>query len=165
MRRRHREASKSAVEYEHIIEVNDATVPEPLSRAQLWQGLLLRAERPDLFVGGLENFRILARYAEQLERELVIGDRVVRDLVTVTPQTVLRFDVRDGDGFSGDSFAMTIEEPEPEELFVRFAYSVQLGEQINEDSPEADALTGAYYRVDRDTILLAQRYVRTGRID
>ncbi len=152
------------MEYEHIIEVNDATVPEPLSRDDLWQGLLLRAERPDLFVGGLDDFRILARHAEQLERELQIGASVVRDRVTFTPHTALRFDVRAGDGFSGDSLSMTIEEPEPAELFVRFAYSVQLGEQISEDSPEADALTGAYYRVDRDTILLAQRYALTGHL-
>lgn len=153
------------MEYEHIIEVNDATVPDPLSRDQLWQGLLLRAERPDYFVGGLDDYRILEREADRLERELRIGDTVVRDRVLVWPQYQLRFEVWGQSGLSGDCLAMTIEEPETERLFVRFAYSVQLGQQIAEDSPEADALKGAYYRVDLDTILMAQRYALAGRLD
>lgn len=152
------------MEYEHIIEVNDATVPEPLSRHELWQGLILRAERPDLFVGGLDHFRILERDSEAIERELHIGDNVIHDRVSFSVGDKLRFDVRDGSGFSGDSFVMTIEEPSEGELFVRFAYHVPLGEQIAEDSPEADALTEAYYRVDRDTVLIAQRYAQTGEL-
>lgn len=153
------------MEYEHIIEVNDATVPDPLSRDQLWQGLLLRAERPDYFVGGLDDYRILERHDERLERELRIGDTVVRDRVLVTPRSALRFEVWGETELSGDSLAMTIEEPEPERLFVRFSYTVQLGQQIAEDSPEADALKGAYYRVDLDTVLMAQRYALAGRLD
>ena len=154
-----------SVEYQHIIEVNDATVPDPLTRNQLWQGLMLRAERPDWFVGGLDHYRILERHEMRLERELQIGETVVRDRVLLNPDNELRFEVWGQTQLSGDSLAMAIEEPDPGELFVRFSYQVQLGEQIVEDSPEADALKGAYYRVDRDTILMAQRYARTGRLD
>ncbi|MBX9850071.1 MAG: DUF1857 family protein, partial [Rhodocyclaceae bacterium] len=42
--------------FEHLIEINAPGNPmiEPLSRNQLWQGLVIRAENPELSVLGLD---------------------------------------------------------------------------------------------------------------
>ncbi|MGV1121985.1 AtaL-like protein, partial [Xanthomonas translucens] len=71
---------------------------QPLTRAQLWEGLVLRAEQPQLFVIGLERCEILERTGTTLERELHFGNVVVRDSVTLTPDESVRYDVRANDG-------------------------------------------------------------------
>jgi hypothetical protein len=45
--------------FEHLVEINDPANPtlEPLTADQLWQGLVLRAESPELFMLGLDGPR------------------------------------------------------------------------------------------------------------
>ena len=58
--------------FEHLIEINDPLNPllDPLSRAQLWRGLVRRAEHPCEFVLGLDGAQIHARIEDGIETEL-----------------------------------------------------------------------------------------------
>ena len=43
--------------FEHLIQINDPLNPfvESMTREQVWQGIVLRAEQPQLFVIGLDR--------------------------------------------------------------------------------------------------------------
>ena len=63
------------LEFEHIIQVNDPANDElpMLTRAQLWEGLVLRARRPDRFNTSLQV--TTKEYAEdEFERIIEVGD-------------------------------------------------------------------------------------------
>ena len=51
------------MKYEHLIEINDPALLTlaPLSRSDLWQGLMLRVEQPMLFLPHLEQMQVVAR--------------------------------------------------------------------------------------------------------
>lgn len=151
--------------YEHIIEVNDATIARPITRTQLWQGLVLRAEQPEPFLDGLDTCTVLERHPHRLERELRFGHTLIRDRVLFTPRKRVRFEIRGRMGLTGDSMQMTVEEPETAALFLRFEYDVALSDAIDEASEEADALRGAYYSADLDTVRLIRRYALAGELD
>ena len=58
--------------FEHLIQINDPLNPfvDSMTRDQLWEGLVLRAEQPQLFVMGLDSCTILSRDGNVLEREV-----------------------------------------------------------------------------------------------
>ena len=75
--------------FENRIKICAPTTPlsARLSRPQLWQGLVARAEQPELFVYGLEYMKVLARGTNWLERELCLpGGLLVRDRVLKQPK-------------------------------------------------------------------------------
>ena len=49
--------------FEHLIQINDPLNPfvESMTREQVWEGLVLRVEQPQLFVIGLDRCVILSR--------------------------------------------------------------------------------------------------------
>ena len=63
------------MKFTHLIEINNLANPliAPLTRSQLWHGLVLRAERPTLFLIGLDSCEITARSVEGLSRRLHFG--------------------------------------------------------------------------------------------
>ncbi len=75
--------------FEHLIQINDPLNPfvETMTREQLWEGLVLRAEQPQLFVLGLDSCTILSRTDSTLERELHYGQATVCDRVTLSVET------------------------------------------------------------------------------
>ena len=155
------------MKFEHLIEINDPLNPliERLSRAQLWRGLVLRAETPMDFVPYLDSCHIIERGEQGLSRELRYGDLVVRDRVTFQPQHKVVYLVPKQQGISESRLTMTIEEPEPEILFVRFEYSDDADEA--ESSTEAfynDFRRSAYEEADIDTIRTIREMAEMGRL-
>lgn len=153
------------MEYEHRVQVNDVTVARPLTLAELWRGLILRAEEPVPFLAGLDACTILERQPHRIERELRFGQTLVRDRVLFTPRHRLRFEIRGRMGLTGDSLQITIEEPAEGDLYLRFRYDVALSDDMPEDSPEAEALRNAYHGSDLDTVMLLRRYALAGHLD
>ena len=53
----------AVLNFEHLIQINDPLNPlvDSLTPEQLWEGLVLRAEQPQLFVLGLDTCDILSR--------------------------------------------------------------------------------------------------------
>lgn len=149
--------------FEHLIQINsdDPAVPS-LTRDQLWEGLVLRAEQPQLFVIGLDSCVVRERTETTLERELHYGHATVRDRVTFTPYQQVRYDIHAATGEIGGSLTMTIEERDDRELFLRFEYRTTL--TVSDDSEEARQTHGivkeAYRTSDIDTVRLIREYAQ-----
>jgi hypothetical protein len=151
--------------FEHLIQINDPLNPfvESLTREQLWEGLVLRAEQPQLFVIGLDSCTILSREGEVMERELHYGQAIVRDRVTLNAGTSVRYDILPTADYVGGSLTMAIEQPDDLQLFLRFTYSTTLS-VADDATASADArqtqeiVKSAYREADIDTVRLIRQY-------
>lgn len=155
------------MKFEHLIEINDPLNPliDRLSREQLWRGLVLRAETPMDFVPHLDNCSILERDDRTLSRELRYGDLVVRDSVTLEPLHKVTYHVPPQKDIPESRLTMTIEEPEPDILFVRFVYDDGASEE--QDTAAAfynDFRRSAYKESDIDTIRTIREMAEAGRL-
>ena len=111
------------MKFEHLIEVNDLANPllTPLTREELWFGLLCRAEDARAFLPGLEACHVVERGEAGLVRDLHFGHAVIRDRVSFDTLRWIRFESEANAQHAGGSLTITIEEPEPGALFLRFA--------------------------------------------
>ena len=150
------------MKFSHLIQINDPLNPliDPLSREQLWRGLVYRAENPLPFVLGLDDCRIVVRTEHTLRRELHFGSLTVRDRVTLDPMNQVRYETEAGGGLPASSLVMTIEEPGADELVVRFDYETlrRAGDAPGEQFYNA-FLKKAYVEADIDTIRTIRRLV------
>ncbi len=150
--------------FEHLIQINDPGNPliASLTREQVWQGLLHRVENPLPFLPGLESCTIVERIGETLLRELNFGPAVIQDRVTLAERAWVRFDILPSASHAGGSLTITIEEPAPDHLFLRFAYRTTLGEQAgSEDKAYVEYVKAAYHQSDVDCVRLI-RTLATG---
>ena len=146
--------------FEHLIQINDPENPmvTPLSRLQLWQGLVHRIENPLPFLPGLETCTIVERRGSEVRRELDFGPAVIEDLVTQAEMSWVRFDIQPSAAHPGGSLTISIEEPEPDSLFLRFAYRTTLASDPNsEDRAYIEYVKAAYHQSDIDCV----RIIRT----
>lgn len=154
------------MEFHHLIEINDPLNPliDPLTREQLWRGLVLRAEAPQLFLPQLDRCVLHAREAGTLSRELHYGNMVVRDRVSFLPQEKVVYDVPAQAGIAASRLTMTIEEPQPQVFYVRFDYD----DGISDEHSPMDAFynefkRSAYLEADIDTIRIIRQLAGEGR--
>lgn len=145
--------------FEHLVQINDPLMPllPLLTRAQLWRGLVLRAERPTQFVLGLAGFSIHTRSetAQQtvLTRTLDFGSFSVHDRVVLTPPHQSQTHVDAGPTWPAGRLTITIEEPQAEQLFLRFLYEFEGADEHGELAAQTDALRReAYKSADLDTV-------------
>lgn len=151
--------------FEHLIQINDPLNPlvESMTRDQLWEGLVLRAEQPQLFVMGLDSCTILSREGNVLERELHYGQATVRDRVTLQQSQSVRYDIQQTADYVGGSLTMTIEQPDELQLFLRFEYATTLPvSTTDQDAVQTQEIVKSAYREnDIDTVRLIRQYVAT----
>jgi len=156
------------MKFNHLVEINDPANPliEPLTREQIWRGLLLRAEDPLPFVIGLDECRIVERSPLGMARELIFGTLVVRDRVTYEPMSSVRYDTAAQDEMPAATLIMSIEEPEPGALFVRFEYdSGSAPEPLDPMSKMYDDFRrNAYEEADIDTIRRIRELAHGGQL-
>lgn len=155
------------MKFEHLVEINDPHNPlvERLSRAQLWRGLVLRAENPEAFVPALDRCTILEKTELSLSRELHYGDIVVRDSVTFLPPHQVVYQVPAQKDIPASTLTMTIEEPEAGVFFMRFAYDDGASAQQDEANALFDEFRrSAYKEADIDTIRTIRLMAEEGRL-
>ena len=113
------------LDFEHIVQVNDPLdrVNISLKRSELWDGLLLRARRPDRFNDALicESSEIVDNC---FERRTEAGDQIFTEMVMLKlEESIITKSSWKVDADSNHAKSWTqIEEPEPNFLFVRFRY-------------------------------------------
>ncbi len=156
------------MKFTHLIEINmpDNPLVARLSRAQLWRGLVLRAERPTLFQLGLDSCQITHRSQDSLRRTLHFGKLVVHDTVHFSPQDQVHYHVPQHAEIPVSDLRMTIEEPEPGVLFVRFEYDDH--QEAQESAEEAfynDFRREAYKEADIDTIRMIRQLAQEGQLE
>jgi hypothetical protein len=155
------------MKFAHLVEINDPLNPliEPLTRDQLWRGLKLRAEDPKSFVPWLDACDILERSTDAMERELRYGELLIRDRVTFLPQLQIHYHVPEQKDIPASDLNMTIEEPQPGLLFVRFEYDDNAA-----DAPDSvdefynEFRRSAYQESDIDTIRMIRQLAAAGRL-
>lgn len=157
--------------FEHLVQINDPLQPllTEVSRAQLWRGLVRRAERPAEFVLGLAGATIEQRVDEpgrlQLVRTLDFGSFRVRDRVLLTADRLSVTEVEAAAAYPASRLTICIEEPPGGSLFLRFTYESE--EQPG--SGELDALTRqlreqAYRSADIDTVWRIRELLERGEM-
>ena len=155
------------MKFSHLIVINDPLNPliEPLTRDQLWQGLVLRAEDPMRFVPHLDQCDLLQRTGDALRRELRYGTLVVRDEVTFSPQQEVRYEVPAQQDIPASSLTMSIGEPQDGLLVVRFDYEDGTPDLAGSmDAFYNEFRRSAYQESDIDTIRIIRRLADEGRL-
>lgn len=156
------------MKFEHLVEINDlANTHIPLvSRAQLWRGLMLRAESPRLFVEYLDDCVISERTEDSMLRQLRYGALIIRDQVKFIDQQQVNVIVPAQDDIPSSMMYMRIEEPAPDALFVRFSYDSGDNAQQDTENEMYDAYRrSAYKEADIDAIRLIRELAESGRLD
>jgi hypothetical protein len=156
------------MKFEHLIEINDPLNPliDPLTREQLWRGLVLHAESPKLFVPHLDECTISERSEHSFRRKRRFGELTIDDRVTLTPMQQVRYDVPAQGDISASSLTVTIETPEQHILFVRFRYDD--GHDAATDAANAmydEFKKSAYQEADIDTIRILRELAAEGRLN
>ncbi|MBI3286044.1 MAG: DUF1857 family protein [Burkholderiales bacterium] len=156
------------MKFEHLVEINDLADPLAyvISREQLWNGLVLRAETPKLFVPYLDAAAISARNETGMQRSLLYGELEISDTVSLLPLQHVHYDVAAQNDIPQSSLRMSIEEPQPQALFVRFAYDD--GHSAAEDEENKmynEYRRSAYHEADVDTVRLIRELAESGRLD
>lgn len=153
--------------YEHLVQINDPLMPllDTLTRNQLWQGLVLRAEEPTQFVLGLEGATIHTREVRdgvhELTRTLDFGSFRVEDRVRLIRDLRSEIHTKAGPTWPASRLTITIEEPAPELLFLRFLY--ESDEMGGETDPIVVALREqAYESADLDTVVRIRALAEQG---
>ncbi len=153
--------------FEHVVIINQPDNPlvMDLSREELWFGLLCRAENPRPFLPGLEACMIVERDDNRLVRDLHFGDVVIRDRVTLSPMESVIFESERTDEHAGGRLTISIEEPTPDELVLRFRYQTTLAEHTQDpDGPYAAFVKSAYHESDLDTVRVIRMIIESTRI-
>lgn len=157
--------------YEHLVEINDPGNPllTPLSRHQLWRGLLRRAEAPQEFVLGLEGVTIHERIEDgaaiELARTLDFGSFQVRDRVRLTPLSHSEIRTAASDRYPASRLTIRIEEPAPDRLFLRFIYASDAADGDSALDAATVALRDqAYESADLDTVAQIRRLAEEGAL-
>lgn len=156
------------MKFAHLVEINDPLNPliDPLTRAQLWRGLVLRACTPQDFVPWLDRCDVAQQADGSLTRESHYGALVVRDQVSFVALQQVVYRVPPQKDIPASRLTMTIEEPQPELLFVRFEYD----HDASAAADTADAFydefrRSAYVESDVDTIRIIRQLAEQGLLD
>lgn len=158
--------------FEHLLQINDPLNPlvTDLTREQLWRGLVARAEDPVSFVYGLQGAEVLMR--EELDlltvltRSLDFGSFTVVDRVRLYAMDRSETHAAPSPDWPPGRLVIRIEEPAPEQFFLRFTYELE-GE--DEGGRELDLATGelrrqAYARADIDTVGRIRQLAEAGEL-
>lgn len=164
---RRADSAASDMEFEHIITVNDADEPivTPMSRWQLWQGLMRRITDPRRFAPALDDARIEAADTTHWSRVLHFGPLEVHDRVVADPMDSIVSEVEWPPMLAGSRLEMRIEEPAFGTMIVRFLYRNTHADGARLDRAQRKALEAAYLHNDIDTIALVRRMVASGEIE
>jgi len=149
------------MKFSHTIEVNNPHNPQlaPLTRQQLWLGLVLRAKSPKLFMPHLDQCDLFDPTDSAVTRELRYGDLIIRDRVTFHLLEQVHYAVpAQGELTTASNLVMRIEEEQPDALSVRFEYDdgqdapvKVLGMSDDEQEAEQIAILISAHRFERRT--------------
>ncbi len=153
--------------HEHLIRINDPAnyAGEWLTREQLWLGLRHTVETPQVVDESIDAAQVTEITPGMLARVIRRGSMSVRDEVRLVPNELLQIRADAAGVFAGSTLTISIEEPAPEMLFVRFTYEI-CGLADARDEEEDTARCSAYKNSDIERIRAARTFVarRLGRM-
>ena len=102
--------------------INSGDQP-PLTRSQVWDGLVLKGLDGTLFVPGMSSCKVVERREDEIVREIVLRGEAFRERVTLTPERLVRT-YRLSGAVMG-TLENEIEEDEGGELYLTFNYELE----------------------------------------
>ncbi len=141
--------------HEHIIRVSHGP-QDGISASDFWDALMEYVHKPQEFVEHLSASEILERNESEnglrLRRQLHFSNVVVTDTVDVHTATREIVTMVDGTAdFPPSSFVIKLEEPEADNLFVRFLYE----EEARNENPMFEDVRKQAYQ-DKDEFLVRE---------
>jgi hypothetical protein len=146
--------------HEHLVRINDPAnaVGMWLTRAQLWDGLRHTILAPQALDESIDAASIREVGPCTLRREIRRGTQTTIDEVDLVDGESLTIRADQHGAFAGSTLAIRIEEPAPENFFVRFIYDL-CGLTEVRDEEEDTARRAAYQASDIERVRAARRYV------
>ena len=96
-----------------------------LTRAKVWKGLTMKANNALPFVPAITQCKVIERRSElQFVREISLRGEIMQELVTLEPESRVTFERLTGSVLG--TILNEIEEKQPNELALRFSYSLTL---------------------------------------
>lgn len=159
--------------FEHLIQINDPGNPvvTPMTRAELWRGLVARARTPQAFPLGPDRCELAdgegegEGNAQTLRRQVHFGALVVEDHVRLDAEQGLHFEPLPQEGMPSVRLSITIEEPASGALFLRFVYGSDetvAGEGL--DAQLQSLREQAWLANDQDMVRTLREWQREGRL-
>jgi hypothetical protein len=155
------------MQFHHLVEINDPLNPliDTLTRAQVWRGLVLRAEQPGLFMPHLEGCELSERKTESVSRVLNYGKVSIHDTVVFYPGMRVEYWVPQQGEIAASKLTMSIEEPSEGHLLVRFEYEDSADDADGIDAFYNEFRQSAYKEADIDTVSLIREFAAEGKLD
>jgi len=150
------------LEFQHIIQINDPEDPQipPMSRQQLWDGLVFRSKYPEHFTPALSS--AIEHYTDDgFVRKLSFGEGHLRDRVILIEREEIRTTPADEQQVLFAESITRIEEPVPGYLFVRFLYRRD-PPPASDGVDVAQYLKSAYVANDREAVSLLRKFTIEG---
>ncbi|MDC0745577.1 AtaL-like protein [Polyangium mundeleinium] len=128
----------------------------PLSRAEVWRGLEIKAENALPFIPGIQRCEVLERGDGWLLREIDLEGQPIRERVTFEPETRVHFErVAGAPGWVDN----VIDERPDGSLVLRFVFGVP-----DEDEAKARDREPVYRNALAATLATVRRMVKDGTI-
>ena len=144
---------------EYTLSVNNGDEPDlpALSRDDVWNGLVMKAENAVPFVAAVTRCDILERSENSLVREVDLRGEPVREKVTFEPHARVIYQRLTGpaDGTTVNE----IIEPVTGKILLRFAFDMKV-KGVADGSAEEEALAGDLANAYRDAIETTISWVR-----
>ncbi len=155
------------MKFEHLIQINDPLDPliDPLSREQLWRGLVRYVEMPTAFVEGLDRGDIIACDGKSMQRELWFGRHRVEDRVSLEPMSRIHIATRASPEIPAGALTLTLEEHGENLLFVRFQYETFPQGHPTAPAEFQSAMKQAYRAAGIDIIRRIRELAEEGALD
>lgn len=156
--------------FEHLIQINDAGNPllMPMTRAELWRGLVARARTPQSFPLGPDRCELVSGGegdAQPLRRQVHFGGLVIDDHVRFDTEQSLHFEPLPREDMPSVRLSITIEEPSAGALFLRFVYtSDEALETEGLDAQLQGLREQAWLANDQDMVRTLRDWQREGRL-
>lgn len=152
--------------FEHILQVNDPADPRvtPLSRDALWRGLLVRVEAPQRFPLGPDRCEARAgEHADERRRSIHFGALRFEDRVALEPGRRIEFHPEPHEGAAPVRLTITLEEPAPGALILRFVYETGAPAGADEKSLQRYR-EQAWLEMDRDMLRTLREWQAQGQL-
>lgn len=147
------------------VRVNDDAGEPALTRAQVWRGLVMKAENAVPFVAAMSVCLVLERDENQLVREVVLRGERLRERVTFYPERMVTFERLSGNAMG--TILNEIAEDERGGLCLRFAFTLEvesLAPGSAEEKEFAKAMEADYLTTMSATVKTIRHLVKEGRL-
>jgi hypothetical protein len=148
----------------HTMAIN--TEEPHLNRAQIWQGLLLKAENPVPFLEAMSACTVVDRGENWLLRDFTLRGEEMQERVTFEPQDRVTFERTKSSAMG--TILNEILELEDGEMGLRFTFSLDVAGLVHgsaEEAEFAERMSQSYFQGVGTTLAEIRRQVRDGELD